>query len=210
MDPLSWSGPIRFGYESVPEPGDNQVEVGACSFGIWREQVYQLALDFTTLFELRNRLDQTSLRVSEIDQGLKDVTLLIDLELPEPEMLETINLARERLRPLLACVNGSTTPTFYAFGHAHIDVAWLWPIAESDRKIARTVINQLNLMEEYPEYRFLQSQPQLYLMLKNHYPELYERFKQALLAGKVIVDGAMWVEADTNITGGESLIRQIM
>jgi alpha-mannosidase len=152
-------GPIRFGYESVPEPGDNQVEVGACSFGIWREQVYQLALDFTTLFELRNRLDQTSLRVSEIDQGLKDVTLLIDLELPEPEMLETINLARERLRPLLACVNGSTTPTFYAFGHAHIDVAWLWPKAESDRKIARTVINQLNLMEEYPEYRFRNPSP---------------------------------------------------
>ena len=154
--------------------------VGESSFGIWREQVYQLALDFTTLFELRNRLDPASLRVSEIDQGLKDVTLLIDLELPEPEMLETINLARERLRPLLACVNGTTAPTFFAFGHAHIDVAWLWPLAETERKIARTVINQLSLMEEYPDYRFLQSQPQLYLMLKNHYPELYERFKQAL------------------------------
>jgi alpha-mannosidase len=203
-------GPIRIGYNSVPEPENTQVEVGACSFGIWREQVYQLALDFTTLFELRNRLDQTSLRVSEIDQGLKDVTLLIDLELPEPEMLETINLARDRMRPLLACVNGSTAPTFFAFGHAHIDVAWLWPWAETDRKIARTAINQLNLMEEYPDYRFLQSQPQLYIMLKNHYPELYERFKHAVLAGKVIADGAMWVEADTNITGGESLIRQII
>ncbi len=203
-------GPIRFGQESVPEPGKTQVSVGESHFGIWREQAYQLALDFTTLFELRNRLDQSSLRVSEIDQGLKDVTLLIDLELPEPEMLETINLGRERLRPLLACVNGSTAPTFYAFGHAHIDVAWLWPWAESDRKIARTVINQLSLMEEYPEYRFLQSQPQLYVMLKDHYPELFERFKQAILASKVIPDGAMWVEADTNITGGESLIRQIM
>lgn len=203
-------GPIRFGHESVPEPGKTQVEVGESNYGIWREQAYQLALDFTTLYELRNRLDQSSLRVSEIDQGLKDVTLIIDLELPEPEMLETINLGRERLRPLLACVNGSTAPTFFAFGHAHIDVAWLWPWAESERKIARTVINQLSLMEEYPEYRFLQSQPQLYLMLKNHYPDLYERFKQALLSGKVIADGAMWVEADTNITGGESLIRQIM
>ncbi len=203
-------GPIRMGYDSVPEPGKTQVEVGASSFGIYREQVYQLALDFTTLFELRNRLDQSSLRVSEIDQGLKEVTLLIDLELPEVEMLETINLARERLRPLLVCVNGSTAPTFFAFGHAHIDVAWLWPLAETNRKIARTVINQLNLMEEYPDYRFLQSQPQLYLMLKNYYPELYERFKHALQTGKVIADGAMWVEADTNITGGESLIRQIM
>ena len=203
-------GPILFGHASVPEPGRTQVSVGESHFGIWREQVYQLAMDYATLFELRNRLDPTSLRVSEIDEGLKDVTLLIDLELPEPEMLESINLARDRLHPLLKCVNGTSTPTFYAFGHAHIDVAWLWPLAETDRKIARTAINQLSLMEEYPEYRFLQSQPQLYTMLRAHYPELYERFKQAVLAGKVISDAAMWVEADTNISAGESLIRQII
>lgn len=203
-------GPIRYGQESVPEVRHPQAVVGETSYGIWREQVYQLALDFTTLFELRNRLDPSSLRVSEIDQGLKDVTMLIDLELPEPEMLETIHLGRERLRPLLECVNGTTAPTFYAFGHAHIDVAWLWPWSETERKIARTVINQLSLMDEYPDYRFLQSQPHLYTMLKDCYPELYERFKQALLAGKVIADGAMWVEADTNLTSGESLIRQIM
>jgi alpha-mannosidase len=203
-------GPIQYGHESVPEPDNTQVTVSESHFGIWHEQAFQLAVDFSTLFELRNRLDQSSLRVSEIDQGLKDVSLLIDPELPKPELLETINRGRERLRPLLSCINGSTTPVFYAFGHAHLDVAWLWPWDETERKIARTVINQLSLMEEYPEFRFLQSQPQLYLMLKIHYPELYERFKQALLAGKVIADGAMWVEADTNITGGESLIRQIM
>jgi alpha-mannosidase len=203
-------GPIRYGQESVPQVIKPQVIVGESSFGIWREQLYQLALDFTTLFELQRCLDPASLRVSEIDQGLKDVTLLIDLELPEPEMLETIHLCRERLRPLLDCVNGSTAPTFYAFGHAHLDVAWLWPLAETDRKIARTVINQLSLMDEYPDYRFLQSQPHLYTMLKNRYPDLFERFKQAILAGKVIADGAMWVEADTNLISGESLIRQIM
>lgn len=203
-------GPIRYGHESVPEVTKPQVTVGESSFGIWREQAYQLALDFSTLFELRNRLNQDSLRVSEIDQGLKDVTMLIDLELPEPEMLSSINLGRDRLYPLLACKNGSTAPTLFAFGHAHIDVAWLWPLSETERKIARTVINQLSLMEEYPEYRYLQSQPHLYTMLKNRYPELYDRFKQALLNGRVIPDGAMWVEADTNITGGESLIRQIM
>jgi alpha-mannosidase len=203
-------GPIRFGQESVPEVKEPQVKVGESSFGIWREQVYQLAFDFTTLFELRNRLDPSSLRVSEIDQGLKDVTLLIDLELPELEILDSINQCRERLRPLLDCVNGSTAPTLFAFGHGHIDVAWLWPLAETERKIVRTVINQLALIEEYPDYRFLQSQPQLYTMLKSRYPELYDRLKQAVSAGKVIADGAMWVEADTNLSGGESLIRQIM
>ena len=207
--PVMGGGPVFYGREEIPESPKTQVVVRESSFGIWREQVYQLAVDFATLFELRNRLDQTSLRVSEIDDGLKDVTLMIDLELPEPEMLATINQARERLRPLLACINGTTTPTLFAFGHAHLDVAWLWPLAETTRKIARTVVNQLALMEEYPQYRFLQSQPQLYVLLKEHYPALYERFKHAMLAGKIIADGAMWVEADTNIPSGESLIRQI-
>ncbi len=203
-------GPNLYGQESVPEVRGPQVVVGESSFGIWREQAYQLALDFTTLYELRNRLEPTSLRVSEIDQGLKDVTMLMDLELPEPEMLETIHNARERLRPLLANTNGPTAPTFFAFGHAHIDVAWLWPWAETDRKIARTAINQLSLMDEYPDYRYLQSTPQLYIMLKDKYPELYERFKKAVMEGKVIPEAAMWVEADTNLTSGESLIRQII
>jgi alpha-mannosidase len=203
-------GPVRVGQESVPDVRKQQVSVGESSFGIWWEAAYQLALDYSLLFELRNRLDQQSLRVSEIDQGLKDVTFIFDLELPVVDMLENVDQARERLRPLLECVNGTSTPTLYAFGHAHIDVAWLWPMAETERKIARTIINQLSLFNEYPDYRYLQSQPQLYIMLKNHYPELYERFKQALMEGKIIPDAAMWVEADTNITGGESLIRQIM
>ena len=203
-------GPNRYGVKTVPEPGPTQVVVGESTYGVWREQVYQLALDFTTLFELRNRLDPLSLRVSETDQGLMDATLLIDLELPDPEMLETVQQGREKLRPLLECVNGSTAPTFYAFGHAHIDVAWLWPWVETERKIARTAINQLKLMEEYPDYRFLQSQPHLYTMLKTRYPKLYERFKQAVKTGNIIADGAMWVEADTNLSSGESLIRQII
>lgn len=203
-------GPILYGHESVPEVIKPQVVVGENSFGIWHEKVYQLALDFTTLFELRNRLDPNSLRVSEIDQSLKKISLITDLELPIQDLLDTFEVSREILRPLLNCVNGSTAPTFYAFGHAHLDIAWLWPLAETERKIARTAINQLSLINEYPDYRYLQSQPHLYLMLKKRYPELYQRFKQAVLDGNVIADGAMWVEADTNITGGESLIRQII
>lgn len=204
------NGPIPYGSEPIPEPPPAQVVVGESTFGVWREELYQLALDFTTLHELRDGLDQKSLRVAEIDQALMDVTLIFDIELPEDEMLETARLARARLQPLLACTNGPTMPTLHAFGHAHLDVAWLWPWQETERKMARTVINQLALMEEYPEYRFLQSQAHLYWMLKNRYPELYERFKAAVKKGNVIADGAMWVEADTNISGGEALIRQII
>jgi alpha-mannosidase len=203
-------GPNPHGYQTVPETPACQTKVGTSTFGIWLEEVYQAALDFTTLYELRGRLDPLSLRVAEIDEGLKEATLIIDPELPEDEMLETIRAGRALLKPLLECTNGTTMPTLFAFGHAHIDVAWLWPLQETERKMARTAINQLALFEEYPEFRFLQSQPHLYWMLEDKYPELAGRFKAALQSGNLIADGAMWVEADTNISGGESLIRQVL
>ena len=204
------NGPVPYGTESIPEPPTAQVTIGVSSFGVWREELYQLAIDFTTLHELREHLDEHSLRLAEIDQGLIDVTMIFDVELPEDEMLETVRQSRARLKPLLECMNGSTMPTLHAFGHAHLDIAWLWPLQESERKIARTAINQLDLIEEYPGYRFLQSQTHLYWMLQKRYPELYERFKAAIKTGGVIADGAMWVEADTNVSGGEALIRQVM
>ena len=203
-------GPYPHGVESVPEPGPTQCMVGESTLGIWREEVYQAAVDFTTLFELGQLLDPLSLRACQIDEALMDATLIIDPELPETEMLETIRAGRERMRPLLEKRNGPTMPTLFAFGHAHIDVAWLWPLRHTERKMAATVLNQLSLFEEYPEFRFLQSQPHLYWMLQQCYPEIYARFKQAVREGKVIADGGMWVEADTNLSGGESLIRQIL
>ena len=207
---LIGGGPHPYDAVRVPEPPAMQCVVGPTSFGIWREGVYQLAVDFSTLFDIHNGTDPLSLRVSEIAQGLMDATLLVDPELPEAEYLASALLARERLKPLLACTNGATAPSLYAFGHAHLDIAWLWPLQESARKMARTIANQLRLLNEYPEYRFLQSQPHLYTMLRDHYPEIFTELKSAVASGRIIADGAMWVEADTNLSGGESLIRQVL
>lgn len=207
---VSTVGPLLPGQVSVPEPGPTQAVVGQSTYGIWDEEVYQLWVDVETLFHTRNGLDPDSLRVSEIDAGLREFTTIVDLEAPREEFLEGVCAARRRLKPLLECVNGSTMPTMFAFGHSHIDVAWLWPFAETERKCGRTFATQLALMEEYPEYRFLQSQPHLYWMTKNRYPEVYERIKKAVARGQWIPEGGMWVEADTNISGGESLIRQFI
>ena len=204
-------GPCPDGQTMVPEPPATQAEVGSCCLGIWEEELYQLWFDMETLFRLRETMaDQNALRVSEIDGGLKDVTCLVDLELPRAEMLKTVRAGRRRLQPLLACTNGSTSPLLTCFGHSHIDIAWLWPVAETERKVARTFSNQLTLMEMYPEYKFLQSQAHLYRMTKQLHPEIYERIRKAVKSGQWIVDGAMWVEADTNLAGGESLIRQFL
>jgi alpha-mannosidase len=204
------AGPTPPGRETVPEPGPMQTVVGRSSFGVWEEDVYQLWVDVETLHQIRELLHEDSLRVAEIDCGLRDFTTIVDFELAREEMLVTVRACRDRLRPLLSCANGSTSPVMFAFGHAHIDVAWLWPLQETERKCARTFGTQLALLNEYPDYLFLQSQPHLYEMVKRRYPALYERIKEAVTGGRFIVEGATWVEPDTNVTGGESLIRQFL
>lgn len=203
-------GPVPTGRAPIPETPATQTAVGENHFGIWQEEIYQLWLDVETLFEVRENLDPDSLRVAEIDYGLRDFTMLVDFELPRDEFLQSVAAARERLAPLLKCNNGSTIPTLFAFGNAHIDVAWLWPLAETERKCVRTFTTALRLMEDYPEYIFLQSQPHLYRMVKEKDPELYARIQAAARSGQWIPDGGAWVEPDTNLTGGESLIRQFI
>ncbi len=203
-------GPVPVGRVTVPEPAGPQRTVREASFGIWDEDAFQLLMDVETLWGMREALDDRSLRVSEIDAGLSDFTTLVDFELEPEAKRRSFHAARRRLRPLLACRNGSTNPTLFGFGHGHLDVAWLWPLAETERKIARTVSGQLALMGEYPKFKFLQSQPHLYGMLKAAYPELYRRVRQAVRDGQLIAEGSMWVEPDMNIAGGEALVRQCL
>ena len=105
--------------------------------------------------------------------------------------------------------NGEKLPfTAYATGHAHLDLAWLWPIRETKRKAVRTFVNQLYNMDKYPEYIFGASQPQQFEWIEKRYPELFEKLKEKVAAGQLEVQGGMWVECDTNVPSGESIIRQ--
>jgi alpha-mannosidase len=103
-----------------------------------------------------------------------------------------------------------TVPTLIATGHAHLDVAWLWPLWRSHQKVAHTVANALHLMDRYPEYRFSMSQPQVYAFLKQDDPALYARLKERVADGRFETVGMMWLEVDCNIAGGESLVRQLL
>lgn len=100
--------------------------------------------------------------------------------------------------------------TVHAVGHTHIDVAWLWRLKHTREKAIRSFSTVLRLMEEFPEYLFLQSQPQLYDYIKKDCPALYEKIKAKIAEGKWEPDGAMWLEADCNISSGESLARQLI
>ena len=118
--------------------------------------------------------------------------------------------ARAELAPELARRADASALHTTAVGHAHIDTGWLWPVRETVRKCARTYASQLDLIARYPDYVFGASAPQHFAFLKEHYPELYARVKAAVKAGRIEPQGGMWVEADTNLASGESLIRQFL
>ncbi len=202
------AGPVAAGEKSVPEPPEAQATVQGSFFAVWNEALFQVAMDYQTLYSLVRKLPEKSLRTMKIVEGLKRFTYIADFELPEPELTQCVVEAGKVLKPLLDCRNGSTAPEYTVFGQSHLDMAWLWPVEETLRKTARTYSNQLALMDEYPDYRFLMCEPPIVETLKALYPDVYRRVKEH--ADRFIPEGAMWIESDTNIPSGESLIRQFV
>lgn len=207
---LEGAGPVGPEEEPAPEPPAAQVTVRESLLGSWNEAVFQAAMDYQVLYSLVKRLPEKSLRAMKIIEGLKKFTYTADFELPEEALTASVVEADRYLRPLLACRNGSTAPEYTIFGQSHLDLAWLWPVEETMRKTARTYANQLALMEEYPDYRFLLCEPPILEYLKTLYPDVFRRVKEKTAAGGFLPEGAMWVECDTNIPSGESLIRQFV
>jgi len=204
------TGPVLPGAYEDPAVEGKRRTLGKCTYGIWNEDAYQLYMDVDTLNRLLASLEETSLRAAKIAKALQQFTLIVDFEQSRVRRTASYREAREALRPVLEAKNGSSMPVFYAVGNAHLDLAWTWPMAETYRKTERTFAAQLRLMEEYPEYKFIQSQPASYEMCRKYYPELFARIKEAVKGGQWIADGAMWVEPDTNMAGGEALIRQLI
>ena len=204
------AGPVPHGVDSIPEPPALQVTVGKSAFGVWNEELFQVAMDYLTLYSLVQKLPEKSLRTMKIVEGLKKFTYIADFELPEPELTASVVEAGKVLKPLLACKNGSTAPEYTIFGQSHLDLAWLWTLEETMRKTARTYSNQLALMEEYPEYAFLLCEPPILEWLRELYPNVYERVLEKVRSGNFYPEGALWVEFDTNIPSGEGLVRQFV
>ncbi|SEE17976.1 alpha-mannosidase [Ruania alba] len=122
----------------------------------------------------------------------------------------TAAAARERLTAVLTTPAHASAMTLTAVGHAHIDSAWLWPLRETIRKCARTFSNVVTLMEDNPDFVFACSSAQQFAWMKEHYPDLYTRISDAVARGQFVPVGGMWVESDTNMPSGESLVRQFV
>ncbi|HXM61449.1 MAG TPA: alpha-mannosidase [Terriglobales bacterium] len=100
--------------------------------------------------------------------------------------------------------------TVRAVGNSHIDMAWLWPWTETVEVVRNTFQSVLDLMREYPDFKFTMSSARTYEWMQEKYPAMFEQIKQRVKEGRWEVIGGMWVEPDLNMPDGESLVRQIL
>lgn len=147
----------------------------------------------------------------KILQKLNAAANAVDLRKPySATFYQALSEAEELLDKEFYTTVDQDSPLVSAIGHTHIDIAWLWTVEQTKEKVLRSFSTVLRLMEQYPNYKFMSSQPILYQFVKEQEPEMYEKIKQRIREGRWEVDGAMWLEADCNLTGGESLVRQII
>jgi len=147
---------------------------------------------------------------SRVYEAVDNSVHMLDFDFDRKTFYASVPCAYEYLINALSEIPHCPQGEVLMCGHSHIDVAWLWTVRESERKTARTFSNTLALMDIYPNFRFTQSQAILYDFIKKYYPELFERVKRKVENGQWEIVGGVWVEADTNIASGESLIRQLL
>lgn len=175
-------------------------------------EIEGLYYDLSVPLSAFGRLEEESRARMDLERELNNAVNLLDLRAPyNASFDESVKAARAYLEEnLYQKLGGHDEVTATCIGHTHIDVAWWWTVAQTREKVARSFATVLKLMDEYPNYRFMSSQPQLYLFLKERYPELYAKVKERIAEGRWEAEGGMWLEADCNLTSGESLVRQFL
>ena len=176
--------------------------------------VQEICFDLSAVRQLATEvLPEQDFRRGEVIDALYQVHALVYYD-PEHANEAEFRASLEAIRPILKKVlssrSSSSAPFAGLTGHSHMDTAWLWHMDETVKKCARTYGNALALMDEYPEYRFIQSSSLHSEFLRVHYPELFSRIQQKVKTGQYEPNGGVWIECDCNITGGESMVRQFL
>jgi alpha-mannosidase len=189
-----------------PGGGEPLYRLRRLDLAVFDEQVWELVQDLEVLSQLMHEQPEQSPRRWQLLHTLDRALDAVDLQ----NVSGSAAASRQVLAPALDAPAHASAHRVSAVGHAHIDTAWLWPMRETVRKVARTVSNVTQLMDDHPDFRFVMSQAQQLAWLKEHRPEVYARAQEKARTGQFVPTGSLWVEPDTNITGGEALARQFV
>ena len=166
---------------------------------------WDLLWDFVTLQEMAEKLPADGPHQGPALTAANAIANAVVLGEPA-----TYAAGRKIAREFLSAKNGGRNAHLSAIGHAHIDTAWLWPLAETMRKCYRTFSTAVRMMDKYPEYKFSCSQAQQLAWMKVQQPALYAKIKAKVKSGQFVIVGGSWIEPDCNIPSGESLVRQFL
>lgn len=169
--------------------------------------------DMHVPYEIARMLDKDDDAYIKIIRVLNDSLNLVDMRQERSERFyKSIDEAQANITEEFykKYCGKEDLPTVYCVGHTHIDCAWMWTLAVTKDKAARSFSTVLELMKEYPEYIFMSSQPQLYSYVKEDHPEIYSGIEDRIKEGRWEPEGGMWLEADCNLSSGESLVRQFL
>lgn len=207
---LELSFRIWSGLNGGGRPREMTMSIDRAEFGVLdtaADDFYYLAM---TALETHELLDENNEYKSYILNQLVEAFRLVDFTNKNSEAYyKSLQTALDYLRDRFKG-QGKPGVNVTMLGHTHIDVAWLWRLRHTREKTARSFSTVNRLMEKYPEYVFIQTQPQLYDYLKEDYPDIYAHIKRRVAEGRWEPSGAMWVECDCNLASGESIIRQIL
>lgn len=182
------------------------------TFYVLREDVQKLFYDLLVPFEAAVLLPEDGYERQHMLMLLNETLNCLDLRrVGSEQFYSSVKEAEAYLQARydkLCCPQPAVTE--YCIGHTHIDVAWKWPLRQTVEKAVRSFYTVLELMDQYSEYRFMSSQPQLYEFVKEEDPDLYAQIKAAVKAGRWEPEGGMWLEPDCNLINGESMVRQLL
>ena len=201
-----WSGLEGGGQLRIQEHKFQRAEIAWFDEGMDDSFFTSEAVLQTVKVSDKNRPERESLLIA-----LNRAFLVLNWSYPgSRDFYESVYAASKVLQDELSQIPKQHPVAIHCIGHAHIDVAWLWRLKHTREKAPRTFSTALRLTEEYPEYCFLQTQPQLYDYIKTDYPDIYEQIRPRVQKGRWEAEGGMWLEPDCNIPSGESLVRQLL
>ncbi len=173
---------------------------------VFLPEVWELVQDLEVLGQLAAELPSDQPRAWEILRALGRSLDVLNLA----DVAGSVKAARAELTGALASPAQASAHRVSAVGHAHIDSAWLWPVRETVRKVARTASNVVQLLDTHDDFVFAMSSAQQFAWLEEHRPEVFARVAEHVRGGRFVPVGGMWVESDTNMPGSESMARQLV
>ena len=191
--------------ETAPSSGCGTRLLKHMRLCIFDRDMWGMLLDMRLLAGIMNSYDLSDFRSRRMLQILNEALDIFNYDPSNAAMVR--QMLKEKA---FSATASSSLPEVWATGHGHLDIGWLWPVSVAVGKAARTFSSQIALLEKYPEYIFGASQAYLYKIIKENYPELYAKIQKAVFEGRWEIQGGMYVEADCNLTSGESLIRQFL